>query len=74
MIIQGVSDPRVPVGEAVQIHELLEKRGISSPLILFADEGHGTAKRENKVLEIGHTLKFFREHLLGKPVSVPPRP
>ena len=74
MIIQGVSDPRVPVGEAVQIHELLEKRGIRSPLILFADEGHGTAKRENKVLEIGHTLKFFREHLLTKPVLVPPRP
>ena len=45
LVIQGVNDPRVPVGEAIQIHDLLEKRGVSSPLILFADEGHGAAKR-----------------------------
>ncbi|MFN9065869.1 MAG: alpha/beta hydrolase family protein, partial [Bdellovibrionales bacterium] len=41
MIIQGVNDPRVPAGEAIQMHEALEKKGISSELILFADEGHG---------------------------------
>lgn len=63
LIIQGVNDPRVPVGEAIQFHESLERRGVVSPLILFADEGHGSAKRENRVLEIGHTLDFFRKHL-----------
>src|SRR4030095_15438639 len=44
LLIQGVNDPRVPVGEAIQIHDLLDKRGIKSPLILFADEGHGAAR------------------------------
>jgi dipeptidyl aminopeptidase/acylaminoacyl peptidase len=31
--------------------------------MVFADEGHGTQKRENKVMEIGHTLSFFESHL-----------
>lgn len=63
LIIQGVNDPRVPVGEAVQMHEALAKKGIDAPLILFADEGHGTSKRSNQVLAIGHTLAFFEQHL-----------
>lgn len=63
MVIQGVSDPRVPVGEAIQIHELLKNRKIDSPLILFSDEGHGSQKRDNRVLEIGNTLLFFQRHL-----------
>jgi dipeptidyl aminopeptidase/acylaminoacyl peptidase len=65
LIIQGANDPRVPVGEAVQIQLALEKRKIPSQLIIFADEGHGSAKRSNQVLEIGHTLDFFRQHLQG---------
>ena len=63
MIIQGVSDPRVPVGEAVQFKNALDKKGIAAPLILFSDEGHGSIKRENRVLELGHTLQFFQQHL-----------
>jgi dipeptidyl aminopeptidase/acylaminoacyl peptidase len=65
LVIQGVNDPRVPAGEAVQIHDLLEKRGVSSPLILFADEGHGASKRANQVLSIGHVIRFFEENLKG---------
>lgn len=64
MIVQGVSDPRVPVGEATQIYELLRKKNIPASLILFGDEGHGTQKRSNRVLELGHTLMFFQNRLL----------
>jgi dipeptidyl aminopeptidase/acylaminoacyl peptidase len=63
MIIQGANDPRVPVGEAVQIHETLQKKKIASQLIVFADEGHGSSKKENQVLEIGHTIEFFKKNL-----------
>jgi dipeptidyl aminopeptidase/acylaminoacyl peptidase len=62
LVIQGVNDPRVPVGEAVQVHESLEKRGLSK-LILIPDEGHGSAKRGNQVTQTGHILRFFEEHL-----------
>lgn len=63
MVIQGATDPRVPVGEAIQIHQALQKKDIPSPLIIFADEGHGAAKRSNKVLELGHALNFLKTHL-----------
>jgi dipeptidyl aminopeptidase/acylaminoacyl peptidase len=63
LISQGANDPRVPVGEAIQIHEALEAKKIESRLIVFADEGHGTQKRDNRVLELGHVLQFFQKHL-----------
>ncbi len=64
LVIQGSTDPRVPVGEAIQVHKALAQKNIESPLIIFADEGHGTAKRSNKVLELGHALNFMKKNLL----------
>jgi len=66
LVIQGVNDPRVPVGEALQIYKETERRKIPGGLILFPDEGHGAAKRGNIVLTIGHTIAFFEKHLLGR--------
>ena len=64
LIIQGSNDPRVPAGESLQFKEALDKKGIKSNLILFADEGHGVRKRKNRTLQTGHTLNFFLKHLL----------
>ncbi|MGZ3691683.1 MAG: alpha/beta hydrolase family protein, partial [Pseudobdellovibrio sp.] len=64
MIIQGANDPRVPVGEALQIHDTLTKKKIDNPLIIFADEGHGAGKKDNQVLEIGNTISFFKKNLI----------
>lgn len=66
LLIQGVNDPRVPVGEALQIYKETERRKIPGGLILFPDEGHGASKRGNIVLTIGHTIAFFEKHLLGR--------
>ena len=63
LLIQGVNDPRVPVGEAIQIHDALAARGIAAPLILFPDEGHGAAKRGNIALTLGYMIHFFEEKL-----------
>lgn len=65
LMIQGVNDPRVPVGEALQIHGELVRRNIPGELILFPDEGHGATKRGNVVAQLGHTLAFFQAHLQG---------
>ena len=66
LLIQGVDDPRVPVGEAVQIHEALAGRGVKSSLILLEGEGHGAARRSGQVIMAGQTLRFLEQHLLGK--------
>ncbi|WP_082363544.1 S9 family peptidase [Chondromyces crocatus] len=69
LIIQGATDPRVPAGESIQMHEALEAKKIPSELILFADEGHGAQKRDNQVLQYGHVVRFFRQHLRGERVD-----
>jgi hypothetical protein len=66
--IQSLLDiraPRVPVGEAIQIHEALQARKIPSRLIIFPDEGHGASRRVDQVLEMGHLIRFFKENLIG---------
>jgi dipeptidyl aminopeptidase/acylaminoacyl peptidase len=63
MLLQGATDPRVPVGEALQFHESLVKKGIPTELFIFPDEGHGFQKRPNVVLGMGHTIRFFKQHL-----------
>ncbi len=63
LIIQGANDPRVPAGEAIQMQETLTKKKIKSELIIFADEGHGSSKKENQVLEIGNMIEFFKKNL-----------
>jgi len=74
LLIQGANDPRVPVGEAVQVYRALEAKKLPGQLIIFADEGHGAQKRDNQVLMTGHTLRFFEEHLLGKKAAAPSAP
>ncbi len=67
LLLQGVNDPRVPVGEAIQFYDVIKARGLPGGLILFPDEGHGTSKRANQVLALGNTLAFFQAHLQVKP-------
>ena len=64
MLIQGATDPRVPAGEAIQVHAALQEKNIPSELIIFSDEGHGAEKRQNQVLMLGHMIRFLKEHLL----------
>ncbi|NUQ78692.1 MAG: S9 family peptidase [Polyangiaceae bacterium] len=66
LLMQGANDPRVPVGEAIQVHEALSAKKLPSQLMIFPDEGHGAQKRENQVLVLGHMVRFFQEHLQGK--------
>lgn len=63
LLIQGATDPRVPVGEAIQMFHALDKKGVKPKMIVFPDEGHGVQKRENHVMLLGHALAFFEEHL-----------
>ncbi len=63
LIAHGASDPRVPVGEAVQFYEIVHKKNKDSQLIIFPDEGHGVAKRPNIVLLQTYILEFFEKHL-----------
>lgn len=63
LIIQGATDPRVPVGEAIQMYDAMAQKKLAAQLIIFPDEGHGVQKRSNQVLLLGHAIAFFQRHL-----------
>ncbi len=63
MIAHGATDPRVPVGEAVQFYETVQKKNKNSKLVIFPDEGHGVAKRPNIVLLNSYAIDFFEKNL-----------
>ncbi|HVC40653.1 MAG TPA: S9 family peptidase [Candidatus Saccharimonadales bacterium] len=63
MLIHGANDPRVPVGEARQLHASLRARGVASELLIYEDEGHGLAKRANRLDAAPRMLAFLRKNL-----------
>src|SRR5258705_10564704 len=50
VIAHGLNDPRVPVGEAMQLAVNLQSRGLDPELYYFPDEGHGFQKLPNRIL------------------------
>ena len=63
MLIHGANDPRVPVSEARQLHASLVARGVDSELLVYDDEGHGLAKRANRLDALPRMLAFLRKNL-----------
>jgi dipeptidyl aminopeptidase/acylaminoacyl peptidase len=63
LIIHGANDPRVPLSEAEQIHEVLTDRGVRCDLLVYEDEGHGLAKLENRLDAYPRVTAFLHDVL-----------
>jgi dipeptidyl aminopeptidase/acylaminoacyl peptidase len=48
-VVAGANDPRVPKNEADQMVEKVKAKGVPVEYIAFPDEGHGMAKRANRI-------------------------
>jgi dipeptidyl aminopeptidase/acylaminoacyl peptidase len=59
LVIHGRNDVRVPVSEAVQVHDAVP----DSELLVFDDEGHGIARHGNRVRAYGRALDFVRQRI-----------
>ncbi|MCW2905394.1 MAG: family peptidase [Actinomycetia bacterium] len=66
LIAQGANDPRVKQAESEQIVAALENAGIEHEYLLFADEGHGFAKPENRLRFYAAAERFLARHLGGR--------
>lgn len=62
-VIHGANDPRVPLSEAHQIVEALQGKGVQCDLRVYDDEGHGLAKRSNKIDAYPAAIQFLHRHL-----------
>lgn len=70
LVLQGENDPLVPVGEARQVVETLERGGQIVDAHYYADEGHGFAKRENQIDMIQRILAWFNRYLGGNDMTL----
>ncbi len=66
LIAQGANDPRVKQAESEQIVAALRAAGIDHEYLLFADEGHGFAKPENRLRFYAAAERFLARHLGGR--------
>jgi len=64
-VIHGANDPRVPLSEAEQIKAALDERGVPCEMRVYHDEGHGLAKRANRLDAYPAAVEFLEQHLLG---------
>ncbi len=65
-IIHGANDPRVPVGEARQVHSSLTDRGIPCELLVYDDEGHGLKRLPNRLDAYPKAITFLENVLDGR--------
>jgi dipeptidyl aminopeptidase/acylaminoacyl peptidase len=62
-VIHGANDPRVPLSESEQIKSALDAKGVPCTLLVYSDEGHGLARRDNRLDAYPRALAFLAEHL-----------
>lgn len=63
LVIHGKNDPRVPLFEAEQVVEALQKRGREVELKVYDNEGHGLSKRPNRIDGYATAGAFLKRHL-----------
>ncbi len=63
MVLQGANDPRVVKAESDDIVEAARENGVPVEYIVFEDEGHGFAKKENRIKGYGAILTFLDTYL-----------
>ena len=63
LLVEGELDFRVPNGQAFQLFTALQRRGITSKLLYFPDEGHWVNKPQNSQLWYNTVLGWLNEYL-----------
>ncbi|MEM1218636.1 MAG: prolyl oligopeptidase family serine peptidase [Bacteroidota bacterium] len=64
LIVQGLNDPRVPVGEAEQMVQAIRDNGGEAWYLLAKDEGHGFKKKFNQDYFTKVVMLFLQKFLL----------
>jgi dipeptidyl aminopeptidase/acylaminoacyl peptidase len=73
LVLHGANDTNVPVIEAEQVVQTLERRGVPVQYVLFPDEGHGFRKIANRVRATVAIVRWFETYLVpGGPAAAVP--
>ena len=63
LVLHGANDTNVPVVEAEQVVQALERRGVPVRYVLFPDEGHGFRKLANRIRSTAAIVQWFEAYL-----------
>ncbi len=66
LIVQGGKDYRVPVGQALGLHNDLQRYGVPVRYLYFPDEGHGIEVPNHIRIMYETVLNFFDQHVLDQ--------
>jgi len=64
MVLQGKNDPRVLEAESDEIVAAARKRDVPVEYMIFKDDGHGFAKKENQIRGYRAILDFLNKYLM----------
>jgi len=62
-VIHGANDPRVPLSEAEQLVAAVTANGVECELLVYGDEGHGLARRANRLDAYPKAVAFLARSL-----------
>ncbi len=62
LLMHGIEDPYVPVGQYYQLYRALKEKGKETRLLLFPREGHGFREKKHFEMYIDEMVKWFRDH------------
>lgn len=65
MVLQGANDPRVLQVESDEIVAAVKANGVPVEYVVFPDEGHGFANRDNQITGYRAIKEFLDQHLRG---------
>jgi dipeptidyl aminopeptidase/acylaminoacyl peptidase len=66
LIGHGANDPRVKLAESEQIVAALRARDMPVTFVVYPDEGHGFARKQNNLDFSGRMEEFLARHLGGR--------
>jgi dipeptidyl aminopeptidase/acylaminoacyl peptidase len=66
LVIHGLRDYRVPVGEALRLWTDLQRHGVAAQYLSFPDENHWILKPGNSRVWYETVLAFLAHHVLGE--------
>jgi dipeptidyl aminopeptidase/acylaminoacyl peptidase len=66
LIVHGLADTRVPVGQSQELYRGLRHRGVTTQLVLYPREGHGIAENVHGLDFADRFLDWFDTHVKGE--------
>ena len=62
LLMHGVEDPYVPIGQYYEFYRFLKEHGKSVRLLVYPREGHGFTEKDHMITQYKETIDFFNRY------------